>query len=479
MRKLSKGNSKKFAIFIIIILLIISLLIVYMTRIMEKKEPIYQLSSNTFFYDEEGNPIELKGTSKVKKKWDSNYYLIEENKEYKLGKNALVLNKNNISLDIFGTIYQVELDGEVVKYTNKTEILDYSENQIYKIDDRKYVIIGQNIADKTETLQTERYLQINIDRAGNTLLQNNEINSKTINPITIVTDTFEFDVANEKLIYSNGEIDLKKIIGSTNKYKEKIEIAEENIIKDTVTNSETQTTITNNNNNSTDNSNKTDITINNGNIENVGGSSGTGTQEGDSNFDSQTPVEKSVSLRSTLATSSTITVNYSVTDIENRYQAVYINLSGGKNDTIALDKKNTSNTLTGLKPNTVYTISLNSKEITDAGKIKENIEDVIMIRTKNDEATITIDKIGINTVTGTLKIDPNYVYQKANIVMILDNDETKKYKKTINISEAVKQSGWKFDFDRFPSSVIEIRLEDVYYNQTLIKPEISAKVENY
>ncbi len=57
-----------------------------------------------------------------------------------------------------------------------------------------------------------------IDKLGNALLLNNEINAKTINEMIISTDEFSFDVANESLVYDNENIDLKKIIGSTNEH---------------------------------------------------------------------------------------------------------------------------------------------------------------------------------------------------------------------------------------------------------------------
>lgn len=55
---------------------------------------------------------------------------------------------------------------------------------------------------------------------GDTLLSNYELNMKTIKPLKLKTGSYEFDIANEKLIFGEEEIDLKKIIGSTNEYKE-------------------------------------------------------------------------------------------------------------------------------------------------------------------------------------------------------------------------------------------------------------------
>ncbi len=484
MRKLSNGNKKNFVVFFIIILLIIAILVTYLYIISDREDSKYQLSSNTFFYDSEDNPMELKAKSEIERKWDNNYYIKEENNEYKLGEHAIVLNQNAITLDVFGEIYKVTLGGQVEKYSGRTEILDYSDSQLYKLEDRKYLIIASEIVDTTGTLNTENYLIVTIDRSGNTLLQNHEVNTKIINPMTIITDSFEFDIANEKLIYSDGEIDLKKIIGSTNEYIEKVDVVEgTNTEEENDESEQTGQSVVNNNSNNynNNNSNNTDININNGNSNNNGNTGGTGTNSGNQNFDSQTPVAKSISLRGSSSTSSTITVDYSIIDVENMYQTVYLVLSGDKNDTISLDKNQTSYTITGLNPNKEYTVSLNSKEIKENGTVKENIEDVIVIRTKDDSSSVTIDKVGVNNITGTLKIDQKYIYQSANIVMILDKgtESERTYKQQVNISQAASYNGWVYTFDREVCSTIEVRLEDVYYSGTKISPDVSAMVRVY
>ena len=492
MRKLSNGNKTNFAVFFIIIILIIGILFAYLCIIAEKEEPSYQLLPNSFFYDKDNNSVELLSKSEVEKKWDGNYIIDDSNLKYILGKNGIVFNKNSNTLDIFGTIYKVSLGAEVEKYITKTEILDYSENQLYKLDDRKYLIIGNEIVDSTGTLNTKNYLIVNIDKAGNTLLQNNEINSRTIKPMKILTSTFEFDVANEKLLYNGGEIDLKRIIGSTNEYIEKEEVVVGEETEDSDSNSGGNGASgggfgaggTINNNYNTDNSTNTDITLENSDSETEAdgeGESGTGEEEGDKNFDTKVPVAKSVSLRSSYITSSSITINYSVTDIENMYQTVYIVLSGGKDEIIALDKKKTSYTITNLTPNTQYNISLNSKEITDKAEIKENIEDYIVATTKRDSSNIQINRLGQENISGTLKIDQQFVYQSAEIVLITNRGTAaeERFRQKVDISKAVNSNGWTFKFEHNGGTTFEVMLDEVYYGGEKIEPDVSAKVGAY
>lgn len=96
-----------------------------------------------------------------------------------------------------------------------------TESKLYKIEDRKYLIVSEKISNENETINAENYLIVILDKSGNTQLINDKMDIKTINALVLKTDIFTFDVANERLIYEETKIDLKKIIGSTNEYVEK------------------------------------------------------------------------------------------------------------------------------------------------------------------------------------------------------------------------------------------------------------------
>ena len=59
---------------------------------------------------------------------------------------------------------------------------------------------------------------VELDKQGNAKLSNNKLQLKTISETTLVTSKYTFDIANEKLNYGKYDIDLKKIIGSSNQY---------------------------------------------------------------------------------------------------------------------------------------------------------------------------------------------------------------------------------------------------------------------
>ena len=222
MRKLSSGNKMNFIMFAFIVLVIMVIMLGVLTKGLKNVQEKYQVSKNVCIYDDKYNYINLESDAEISKKWTNNYYLKETDtkKEYKLGNYSVVYNKSKKSLDLFGTFYQVIKGGNVEKIAEHNAINNIQESKFYKIADRKYLIISKVIKNNSETLSTFNYLMVILDKSGNALLLNDDMNVKTINQMIINTDNFKFDVANEKLYFNEEEINLKKIIGSSNEYVE-------------------------------------------------------------------------------------------------------------------------------------------------------------------------------------------------------------------------------------------------------------------
>lgn len=493
MRALAAGNKKRFAIFAIIIIIIIILLITCLRLALKHEVEEYQIESNVTLYDSEYEPIQSENAGKITKKWDGNYYLTldNSNETYKLNPEVVSFNGNNSQVTLYGDVFKVLLDGQVEKYSKDTTIKNTSETQFYKIADREYLIISNSIKNESGSISTSKYLYIIIDKSGNTLLLNNEIYAKTINPIVLSTNSYQFDIANEKLIVGSEEIDLKKIIGSSNEYIEKDEekdIDWQNLIPD---NQETS----NNNNDSDNNQNSDGTTTNN----QGGGQAGTETNAGSTNEESgssvgggtiinnnntetnKTPLSKSVSLRGAIATSSYIDIEYAVSDPENRYQTVYAFIEAeGYENIIALDKNTTTYRLTDLNPNTEYKITLGYKEITEENGIVDNIEDVLSVRTTKINASLDVTRVstGSKKVYFNLKLDQNYAFDNAKIALYVDG--IKESDMDVNLTEAVKTAGWSnvLSYENYGSE-ITIKLEGISHDGNAVETNIQAKYRNY
>lgn len=242
MRKLSSGNKINFMVFAFIVLIIMIIMLGVLTKGLKNVQEKYQVTKNVCIYDDKYNYINLEGYAEISKKWTNNYYLKETDtkKEYKLGNYSVVYNKSKKSLDLFGTFYKVIKGGNVEKITEHNAINNIQESKFYKIADRKYLIISKVIKNNSESLSTFNYLMVILDKSGNALLLNDDMNVKTINQMIINTDSFKFDVANEKLYFNEEEINLKKIIGSSNEYvevaKKEDKITETNEVENNITN---------------------------------------------------------------------------------------------------------------------------------------------------------------------------------------------------------------------------------------------------
>lgn len=497
MRALAAGNKKRFALFAIIIITIIILLITSLRLALKHEPEQYKIESNITLYDSDYVPIKTEEEATINKKWDGNYYLTLNNSKstYKLNKKVVSFNETKSKVTLYGEVFKVLFDGQVEKYVKDTEIKNNSGDQFYKIADRQYLLISDSIRNESGSISTSKYLYVIIDKSGNTLILNNQIYAKTINPIVLTTSSYKFDIANEKLIVGSNEIDLKKIIGSSNEYKEKEpeEEPEENRNEDKEDSKDKVEHEQNNNNNGNQNSN-----IQNGEGTAVGNQNTQNNQNNNSNSGSnvqgggqsggitnsntnKTPLSKSVSLRGAIATSSYIDIEYAVQDPEHKYQTVYAFVEAvGYENMIALDKNATTYRLTDLEPNTEYKITLGYKQITADNEIEDQIEDVLSVRTTRINAKLDITKVlaGKQKVYFNLKLDQNYAFDYAKVALYVDG--MKESDLVVNLTEAVKQNGWSnvLTFENYGSEIV-LQVEGTSHDGTPVSTNIQAKYRNY
>lgn len=493
MRALAAGNKKRFALFAIIIITIIILLITSLRLALKHEPEQYKIESNITLYDSDYVPIKTEEEATINKKWDGNYYLTLNNSKstYKLNKKVVSFNETKSKVTLYGEVFKVLFDGQVEKYVKDTEIKNNSGDQFYKIADRQYLLISDSIRNESGSISTSKYLYVIIDKSGNTLILNNQIYAKTINPIVLTTSSYKFDIANEKLIVGSNEIDLKKIIGSSNEYKEKE--PEEDTNEDKEDSKDKVGHEQNNNNNGNQNSNIQNgegTAVGNQNTQNnqnnnsnsgsnvQGGGQGGGITNSNTN---KTPLSKSVSLRGAIATSSYIDIEYAVQDPENKYQTVYAFIEAvGYENMIALDKNATTYRLTDLEPNTEYKITLGYKQITADNEIEDQIEDVLSVRTTRLNAKLDITKVlaGKQKVYFNLKLDQNYAFDYAKVALYVDG--MKESDIVVNLTEAAKADGWSnvLAFENYGSEIV-LQVEGTSHDGAPVKTNIQAKYRNY
>lgn len=482
MRKLNNKN-KLFILLFSLIIIGIVVIFVYSVKISGKNNKgtnVYPLSSNSVVFNDSSFLIDTKQGGNILKNWDNSYYFVGfDDKSYDLGDRTVVYEKASEEIFIFGENHFISENGNVTKNSDQTSISNLNSASFYKLDDRVYLIVAKDIYIHDKTRYASNYLIVNIDKQGNASFLNDVLNFKTINPLKVTFDSYEFDVANEKLVIGKNEIDLKKINGSTNEYIPR---------KDTITTEDVDMK------EFIDAYNKlvNDFSqyANNANINSSGGNSyvnntiitnGSTSTNNASSVNNKTNISKRVSLRGTISYPTYIDVTYVVTDPEEKYQAVYLLISGSRDgeetsEKVLLDKYETTYRLIGLEPESEYTVSLGYVEVVEESSGKElydYIEDVIVVRTTPVDTTLTVDRITPGYVNCTFKMSEKYALQSGKLVLYADNREVDVL--NINVKQSLSKDGFKAKLKLEEGNVFTVKLEDAIYNEKDVDLDIEAK----
>ena len=151
-------------------------------------------------------------------------------------------------------------------------------------------------------------------------------------------------------------------------------------------------------------------------------------------------------------------------------------MEGNVNKTLSLDKSDTTCTISGLTPNTNYTITMGAREINDDGTISDNVEDIYVIRTKRIEGSVSITRVSSSKIYFNLKLDSNYPFDSADIVLYVDGLETER--KQVSISSGISSNGWSSEFDYEYGQNFLIRVENATYGENTVAVDIQTKMIN-
>lgn len=478
-RKLGKKNTILFVLFSLLIIGIIIIFFFGVKMFMQIGNKEYSVQSGSIIYDKDNKLIKLSNNGKIYKGYSSSYMLKtkkdKENIKYNLGKDAAVFNSTDYKMYLYGSFYQVLLSGDVVKMNGRLEIIRDNGPFVYKLDDRKYLVVSKNLESEDNSIKTSNYLLIDIDKNGSVTLYNNELQERIIKPIVLNCDNFKFDIANEKLVISSKIVNLKEVNGSTNYFVAKKD-DDGNIIEPTKEDLEKDETPETDNTNDYYASYFNKITKSFNNLTNsvIQGSAKNDSDNTNKNLD----LTRWLSLSDVSVSVNSITVNYNVFDPNNEYNSVFIdfessNLNGLKR--IQLSKESNSYIINELIPDTEYKITM-GYTLQENPK-QEVYDDIVKVKTNKPDYRINVTKVTQNKVYFNVKIDSNYVIENGNIAMYVD-DELYNVSK-IDIKKASTKAGWdsSFDFER-KQSMVELKLENLKYNGNDIDINVSYKYKN-
>lgn len=478
-RKLGKKNTILFVLFSLLIIGIIIIFFFGVKMFMQIGNKEYSVQSGSIIYDKDNKLIKLSNNGKIYKGYSSSYMLKtkkdKENIKYNLGKDAVVFNSTDYKMYLYGSFYQVLLSGNVVKMNGRLEIIRDNGPFVYKLDDRKYLVVSKKLESEDNSIKTSNYLLIDIDKNGSVTLYNNELQERIIKPIILNCDNFKFDIANEKLVISSKIVNLKEVNGSTNYFVAKKD-DDGNIIEPTKEDLEKDETPETDNTNDYYASYFNKITKSFNNLTNsvIQGSAKNDSDNTNKNLD----LTRWLSLSDVSVSVNSITVNYNVFDPNNEYNSVFIdfessNLNGMKR--IQLSKESNSYIINELIPDTEYKITI-GYTLQENPK-QEVYDDIVKVKTNKPDYRINVTKVTQNKVYFNVKIDPSYIIENGNIAMYVD-DELYNVSK-IDIKKASTKAGWdsSFDFER-KQSMVELKLENLKYNGNDIDINVSYKYKN-
>ena len=481
MRKLNVKNRILILIFVVIVVTIIGILFYSVRKSSNKSNVVYDVNSNTVVFASDSNLIDTTKGGVVEKNWNNEYKYVSSDKiSYVLGNNPIIYDTVKEEVVVFGDVYQVFEDGSILKNVDHSDIELSSKSKFYKLADRVYLIVSDEIYNKDKTIYANKYLIVYVDKQGNASVLNDSINIKTINPMQLLFGNYTFDIALEKLIINDKSIDLKAVIGSTNEYVVR-EVKDNQIEYDEKEFVESYNKLVSDFNQYTKDTNVV-ISSNNQLSNNqivINGSSSDNKGDAATN---KVNLTKRVSLRGTVSNVSYIDVSYIITDPEDKYQGVYLLVTGNINNVettqkIMLDKYQTSYRIVNLQPNSEYTIGLGYIEVVgDDNKnnqLFDNIEDIINVRTEKINYELKIEKISGGYVYFNYKMPSGYAFEQANIVLYVDNE--KKDVVVINYNDMISEKGFSGKLLLDFGNIYELRLENIIYNDKEENYDISKK----
>lgn len=207
----------------------------------------------------------------------------------------------------------------------------------------------------------------------------------------------------------------------------------------------------------------------------------------ENNDKDDTTIAKSISLNSVNAGTTHIDINYTINDPENKYNVVYVLVSDGTTSTnIALNKTENTYRLTGLNPNTSYSVQIGHKTIYSDATSKDTIEDTMVTKTSCPSESLKVTKVSLDKIYYTLKLDSSFVYDEGAKIKFYINDkidESLTITLTKNELETAAGSGFsrsiKIPNEFILGSSLSIQLENTKYSNKTVNTNIKTKIINY
>ncbi len=412
-RKYDMRNKRSFILILVLSIATICIFSLFIYKYLKASKIEYKIAAGSIIQDVLKNYVNVEEDTSLRIKWNGNYFLDYGEEKTSLGDKLIIYNTIDGSLKLYGTFYEIDENAKVIQHTDETILNNTTDAKFYKLDDREYLLVDSKIYSEDRKIEANNYLLVELDKLGNAKLSNNSLNLKTIAPTTLVTSKYTFDINNEILNFGKKDIDLKKIIGSTNEYVPEVEEDDE----------------------------KKGGGTGEGTGEGNGGGTGTGigTGIGTGNGGAGTVINnqdyghlvdigevinklKMTSIIRIVEGLNQIDVDYVVYDPYNEYKSVYVEVIGsGKIETLYLNRNDTHVTINNLSANTEYKLNfVYTTSDPKTGELIPNNFESYELKTLMPEYTISIYKISQidkSLLTYKVNLDERYSISAVNVGM--------------------------------------------------------------
>jgi len=482
MRKYDIKNKRNIGIIIVISVIIIVMFSLVISLFLKADKEEYQVLSGTLVFDKDKTIIKVDNNDGIiKTKWNNDYYLIYNKKNYELGDTAISYNENNGQITLYGRYYEISSGDEIKVTSDETIIKDSALTKFYKLADRKYLVVDKDIKSSDGLISTTDFLMVDLDKVGNATLTNHKVSLKTFSETEIVTSNYTFDIANEILTYGSDIIDLKKIIGSTNEYTKEDLVPE----KGSGTGVDGVTYVT-------DNSSGTGTGgSGGGGADGSGAGTGEGTGDGTGSgsgsgsgggsggnviLEEIKKASRNTSIVSVSSGVNTISIDYVIYDPYSEYTSVYMEFKqNGSNNvkTIYLNSRETNYVISeGILPNTSYDIVFKCSYIEQetGEEIIETIDEK-NIKTKLPSLGIKVTSTSFGKITYKVTTDNSYAITSGTLVVSIKDKTSKTFKEhsRYNISINGNTVDSIVITDILDEDIVQFKLIDVMAGSTVIK----------
>ena len=398
MRKLNTKNKAyivSLLVFVVIVFIATAVFAYYKIKDMNIK---YTISKDSYLYNSKKELIYITDDTYAKKDFIGRYYVVVDGLKVYLGNNAIIYNASSRNVTLLGIFYEILKTSEVEKLKGESIISCTNANRIFKVDDRKYLLVGPNIKSSDGIMTATDYVIIELDKVGNGYIYNKDMNIKSFKDIVIDTGDFELKVNEEKLLFGDTEVNLSSINGSTNEYNEKKK---------------------KNNGSSGGNGGGGDSGL----IDNGGNA---GNQNTEQIIKEEKYVARKTSIVNTSSTIDTITINYVVYDPFIEYKGLYLVLFDENNEKLGsyeMDMSLTSYTIINLKAHKNYRMNFYYIYQDETGNNVDTLFDTVNVQTKNFKAHLSLEMITDDSVRYILRVDDGYVLDSASVELSILNDD--------------------------------------------------------